>query len=177
MPSLCNYCFPHGASITGAVTLSPFHYVTCLPYSSKSRTVLVVLPQLDLVRSPSSNFFIITTVPFRENNFSPHSSVSQIAMLSFYHHDRYLAYFNSTDILHVSARKVHRIFHYDRYLGTFQRYRYMAYFSTTDMSHILPRQIYRIFHHDEYLAYFSTFTKYEDFDLADIAPCVFVDRY
>ena len=152
LPPLCNYCFLRSASVTGVVTLSPFHCATCLPHSSKSRTVLVVLPQHNLFHSPSSNFFFIIIVPFREKNFSPHSSISQIAILSFYHHDRYLTYFISTDILHVSVRQVHRIFHYDRYLGTFQRYRYMAYFNTTYISHILPRQIYRIFHHEEYLA-------------------------
>jgi len=156
VPPLHNYCFPHSASVTGDVTLSRLHCITCLPYSSKSRTVLVVLAQHDLFHSPSSNFFIITTVPFRENSFSPHSSISQITMLSFYHHDRYLAYFTSTDIFacfnttgtshislrqiswHISALQVHGIFQHDRYV---------TYFTTTDVSHISPRRISCMFLH------------------------------
>jgi hypothetical protein len=132
VPPLCNYCFPHIASVTRVFRLSPFHCVTFISYSSKSRNVLVILPQHDLFHSPSSYFFIITTVPFSENNFSPHSSISQVAMLSFYHHDRYLTY------IHV-----------------FHQYGYLAFFSTTGTSHIRLRHIFYIFYHDRYIAYFT----------------------
>jgi hypothetical protein len=173
VPPLCNYCFPHIASVTRVFTLSPFLCVTCISYSSKSRTVLVVLPQHDLFHSPSSHFFITTTVPFRENNFSPHSSISQIAMLSFlsprqvsymFHRYGYLACFSTTGtslISHVSARQVHRLFHtlqHDRYIAYFTR------FSTTGtslISHISERQVHRLFHtfqHDKYIAYFTRYS-------------------
>jgi hypothetical protein len=163
VPPLGNYCFPYSVSVTGDVTLSRLHCITCLPYSSKSRTVPVVLAQHDLFHSPLSNFFIITTVPFRDNNFAPHSSFSQITMLSFYHHDRYhrrqirvscifhqygyLACFNTTGTSHISLRQISWHISALQVHGIFQHDRYVTYFTTTNVSHFSPRRISCMFFH------------------------------
>ena len=134
MSPLCSYRFSPSASITEVVTISPFHYVTCLPYSSNSRTVVVVLPQHGLFYSHSSNSFIISTVPFRENTFFPHSSSSQITVLSFYHHDRYLAFFQQ--YLSCFSRTGTSQISLQQRSYIFQRNCYLAYCSTKDILHI-----------------------------------------